>query len=258
MVSTPFVAFVIFFVNISSCLCAVFPSNSTFASKMFSAGLATWYGDETGAGSGGACGWKDDVKNPPLSSMIAAGNANIFLSGRGCGHCFQIVCHQPPYCSGKPITVTISDECPGCSDAPFHFDMSGFAFGAMANPGQDHNLRQLGKLMVQYQRVPCSYRNTNIAFKVDEGSTKYWFAAAIEYADGNGDFKSVEMAPSGSTNFVSMDNLWGTIWKININPSFQAPYSFRLTSSDGETIIASDVIPQNFVVGQKYLSHVNF
>lgn len=64
----------------------------------------------------------------------------------------QIVCHQPPYCSGKPITVTISDECPGCSDAPFHFDMSGFAFGAMANPGQDHNLRQLGKLMVQYQR----------------------------------------------------------------------------------------------------------
>lgn len=54
MVSTPFVAFVIFFVNISSCLCAIFPSNSTFASKMFSAGLATWYGDETGAGSGNA------------------------------------------------------------------------------------------------------------------------------------------------------------------------------------------------------------
>ncbi|KAI3781681.1 hypothetical protein L2E82_11702 [Cichorium intybus] len=259
MVSTLFIAVTIFFVHISSCLCVVRHSNSTFPNKMFSPALATWYGDETGAGSGGACGWGDDVKDPPLSSMIAAGNANIFLSGKGCGHCFQILCHQPPYCSGKPITVTISDECPGaCNNVGFHFDLSGFAFGAMANPGQDHNLRQLGQVTVLYRRVPCSYRTTKIAFVVNNKCNSYWFAVAIEYADGDGGFGSVEIAPSGTKRFVSMENIWGAVWKIDIDPSFQAPFSFRMTSDNGRTLVANNVIPENFVAGHKYLSQVNF
>ena len=65
----------------------------------------------------------------------------------------QIKCTRTPYCSGKPITTTITDECPGaCNDVPFHFDLSGFAFGAMANPGQDENLRNLGQVDIQHQR----------------------------------------------------------------------------------------------------------
>ncbi|KAL4572338.1 hypothetical protein LXL04_019111 [Taraxacum kok-saghyz] len=259
MVSTPFIAVTIVFVYIFSCLCVVSHSNGTFTSEKFSSALATWYGDETGAGSGGACGWQDDVKNPPLSSMIAAGNANIFLSGKGCGHCFEILCHQQPYCSAKPIKVTISDECPGaCNNVPYHFDLSGFAFGAMAYPGKDHNLRQLGQVMVQYRRIPCNYRGTKIAFKVSEECNPYWFAVALEYADGDGGFGSVEIAPNGTKHFVSMDNIWGAVWKINIDPSFQAPFSFRLTSGHGKTRIANNVIPKKFAIGHKYFSNVNF
>ncbi|PWA36311.1 expansin-B14 [Artemisia annua] len=224
--------------------------NTTFKQRNFEPALATWYGDETGAGSGGACGWEDDVKNPPFSSMISAGNANIFLKGKGCGHCFQAC---------KPITVTISDECPGlCNTVPFHFDLSGFAFGAMAHPGQDHNLRQLGQVDVQYQRVPCSYGGTNIAFKVSEKVNPSWFSMAIEYADGDGGFKHVEIAQGGTKNFVAMDNIWGAVWKVDVDPSFQPPFSFRLTSADGKTVVANNVIPENFSVGQKYSSNVNF
>lgn len=40
--------------------------------------------------TGGACGWGDDVQYPPFSSMISAGNANIFLHGKGCGDCYQV------------------------------------------------------------------------------------------------------------------------------------------------------------------------
>ncbi|MFS7997602.1 putative expansin/pollen allergen, DPBB domain, RlpA-like domain superfamily [Helianthus anomalus] len=86
MVSIPFTAVTILLLNLSSCLCV---RNNTFGQNGFASALATWYGDETGSGSGGACGWEDDVKYPPFSSMIAAGNANIFLKGKGCGHCFQ-------------------------------------------------------------------------------------------------------------------------------------------------------------------------
>ena len=68
-------------------------------------------------------------------------------------------------CSGKPITVTITDECPGhCDDVPFHFDLSGHAFGAMAKPGQENNLRQRGRVDIQFRRyrkpqylVVCKY-----------------------------------------------------------------------------------------------------
>ncbi|PWA42827.1 expansin-B14 [Artemisia annua] len=171
----------------------------------------------------------------------------------------RILCTQEPYCSGKPITVTISDECPGlCNTVPFHFDLSGFAFGAMAYPGQDHNLRQLGQVDVQYQRVPCSYGGTNIAFKVSEKVNPSWFSMAIEYADGDGGFKHVEIAQGGTKNFVAMDNIWGAVWKVDVDPSFQPPFSFRLTSADGKTVVANNVIPENFSLGQKYSSNVNF
>ncbi|KVI11474.1 Barwin-like endoglucanase, partial [Cynara cardunculus var. scolymus] len=166
---------------------------------------------------GAACGWEDDVKDPPLSSMISAGNANIFLKGKGCGNCF---------------------ECPGyCNKVPFHFDLSGFAFG-----------------MLGFGRVPCSYGSTKIAFKVSQKSNPNWFAMAIEYANGDGGFGHVEIAAGGTQNYSAMDNIWGAVWKKDIAPSYKPPFSFRLTSADGKTLVATNVIPLNFAPGQKYSS----
>lgn len=148
MASILFIAIVIFLVNFSCCLCVATVRNNATIKDSFEPALATWYGDETGAGSGneyltlvggsmifvhicstlctliiiyvlfvhlflslnsvwhyslhyvlmilvlllyagGACGWENDVKDPPLSAMISAGNAKIFLNGKGCGHCFE-------------------------------------------------------------------------------------------------------------------------------------------------------------------------
>ncbi|MFS7997599.1 putative major pollen allergen Lol pI, expansin, cellulose-binding-like domain-containing protein [Helianthus anomalus] len=106
--------------------------------------------------------------------------------------------------------------------------------------------------------VPCNYGATKIAFKVSPKTNRYWFAAAIEYTNGDGVLSRVEVAAGGTQTFSSMDNIWGAVWKKDINDSFKGPLSFKLTSADGKTLVASNAIPANYSPGRKYSSNVNF
>nr|KAJ0184541.1 hypothetical protein LSAT_V11C900504020 [Lactuca sativa] len=234
-------------------IASLFASNSLCSSDDlfangdgFSPALGTWYGDPRGAGSGGACGWANWANDEILGFIYKEKDVGIVIS-------------REPYCSLNPITITIIDECPGaCNNVPFHFDLSGTAFGAMANPGQADNLRNLGQVDIQYRRVPCYYGRTKIAFKIDAKTNPNWFAPAIEFEDGDGGLSSVEISPAGSQQFVPMKNIWGAVWEADVSPSFHGPYSFRLRSPTGKVVVASNVVPNGFVPGQTYFSNVNF
>ncbi|XP_020594240.1 expansin-B15-like, partial [Phalaenopsis equestris] len=104
--------------------------------------------------TGGACGYGDLVGKPPFSSMVTAGNPNLFLSGKGCGACYRVKCTNNSMCSGKSVVVTITDECPGgpCLKETIHFDLSGLAFGSLAVPGKADQLMGVGVLAVDYTR----------------------------------------------------------------------------------------------------------
>ncbi|KAI0488274.1 hypothetical protein KFK09_028102 [Dendrobium nobile] len=225
---------------------------------------ATWYGSRSGAGSdGGACGYGDLVGKPPFSSMVTAGNPNLFLSGKGCGACYQVKCTKNSLCSGEPVTVTITDECPGgpCLAEKIHFDLSGSAFGSLALSGKTDQLLNTAVITVEYARVKCKYNGYTIAFHVDNSSSGYFFAVVVEYEGGDGDLSGLDLRQGGggggSPEWLSMQHSWGAIWKINSGSQLKPPFSLRLTMlTSHATIVADDVIPVGWQPGMTYRSVV--
>ncbi|KAG8391609.1 hypothetical protein BUALT_Bualt01G0205200 [Buddleja alternifolia] len=223
---------------------------------------ASWYGNPSGAGSdGGACGYQNAVEQAPFSSRITAAASSIYNSGKACGTCYQVKCTTTAACSGKPVTVVITDECPGCDSQSILFDLSGTSFGTMATSGAANQLRNVGIEQIQYRRVDCNFRGVPVAFRVDPGSNANYFATAIEYEDGDG-VGGVELKQGADSSgaWLHMQQSWGAVWKVDLPSNLQPPFSIRLTSGNnsGKTVVANNVIPANYKPGQIYRSIVNF
>ncbi|KAK2994672.1 hypothetical protein RJ640_026151 [Escallonia rubra] len=229
---------------------------------------ATWYGSPDGAGSdGGACGYGNTVSQAPFSSMITSVGPSLYKLGKECGACYQIKCTMHPSCSGEPARVVITDSCPGgpCASDSAHFDLSGTAFGAMAKPGEEGNLRNAGVLQIRYARVACDYSGKTIAFHVDQGSNPNYIAVVVEFEDGDGDLAEVYLKEedAGSDQkgheWRGMQQSWGAVWKLDAGSELQPPLSIRLVSQySGQTLVAKDVIPKGWVPGATYRSLVNY
>uniref|UniRef100_A0A7N1A3F8 Uncharacterized protein n=1 Tax=Kalanchoe fedtschenkoi TaxID=63787 RepID=A0A7N1A3F8_KALFE len=224
--------------------------------------VATWYGEPDGFGSdGGACGYGADVGKAPFSSMVSAGGPSLFLSGKGCGTCYQVKCSANDACSGNPVTVVITDNCAGgpCASDATHFDLSGTAFGALASSGQEDTLRNAGSIDIEFQRVECSYPETPLTFKIDSGSNPNYLAVLIEYVSGDGDVAQVELQETSvSDSWLPMQQSWGAVWALNSGSPLQGPFSIRITTSAADSLVAENVIPADWAAGGSYTADVSF
>ncbi|KAL3649435.1 hypothetical protein CASFOL_005838 [Castilleja foliolosa] len=227
-------------------------------STSWSTTKATWYGDAYGAGSdGGSCGYVNAVESEPFSSIITAIAPSLYKDGKACGTCFKVKCmpSSSSFCSGEEVTVVATDSCPGCADDHL-FDLSGISIGKMANTNQDVQLRNVGILEIQYQKVDCKFSGVNVAFRIDPGSTANYFATAIEYEDGDGLTGVALRQANTDGEWLTMQQSWGAVFMVNLPNGYTSPFSIKLTDSS-KTVVAENVIPANYTV-QTYRSLVNF
>ncbi|KAM7274962.1 hypothetical protein ACFE04_016828 [Oxalis oulophora] len=250
-------------VSFGNCTVKHTPDGTILEGPFLPAG-ATWYGDPNGAGStGGACGYTGDVEKPPFTKMIAAGGKSLFKGGKGCGACYEVKCTSDSHqaCSGHALRVVITDECPGgpCSSEAVHFDLSGSAFGALAIPGKAAELRNAGVLKIQHRQINCDYPGINLSFHVDSGSSPYYFAMFVEYANKDGEIGGMELKAGGDPQWQPMQQSWGAIWKLNPAKPLKAPFSLRLHALEtGEFIVVNNAIPTGWQPGKIYQSIAKF
>ncbi|KAL0400957.1 UNVERIFIED_CONTAM: Expansin-B15 [Sesamum latifolium] len=260
-----FTSSLVFFCLFNSCLAFRHKHLNLSARALhWSSAGATWYGSPDGAGSdGGACGYGNLMSQAPFSSLVTGIGPSLYKSGKECGACYQIKCTKHRSCSRRPVRVVITDFCPGglCLSDSAHFDLSGTAFGAMAIRGQEDRLRDAGVLQIRFARVACDYSGKTIAFHVDPGSNPNYFAAVIEFEEGDGDLGRVDLqqASGEPDEWWEMNQSWGAVWQLNPGSELHPPFSIRLISQySGQTLVAKHVIPKGWQPGRTYRSVVNY
>ncbi|GJN30004.1 hypothetical protein PR202_gb18277 [Eleusine coracana subsp. coracana] len=226
---------------------------------------ATWYGQPNGAGpddNGGACGFKN-VNQYPFMSMTSCGNQPLFKDGKGCGSCYkverkdlkvknilllQIKCTRHAACSGRTETVMITDM-NYYPVAPYHFDLSGTAFGKLAKPGRNNELRHAGIIDIQFARLVSTLRKVR---------TRCTWPVLIEYENGDGDVVQVDLKEARSQAWTPMRESWGSVWRLDSNHRLRPPFSIRIRSDSGKTLVARDVIPINWRPNTTYRSFIQY
>ena len=228
-------------------------SPASYGNKWLDA-KTTWYGKPTGAGpkdNGGACGYKE-VDKAPFHGMTSCGNIPIFKDGRGCGSCFELKCTKPEACSGEPTMVTITDKNEE-PIAPYHFDLSGHAFGSMAKKGEEQKLRDAGEVEIKFRRVKCKYPpGTKVNFHVEKSSNENYLALVIKFLQGDGDVVGVDIKQKGEDKWTELNESWGAVWRIDTPHKLIGPFSVRYTTEGGTKTVVDDVIPKGWKPDTSY------
>uniref|UniRef100_A0ACD5TW74 Uncharacterized protein n=1 Tax=Avena sativa TaxID=4498 RepID=A0ACD5TW74_AVESA len=224
---------------------------------------ATFYGGADGSGTmGGACGY-GNLYSAGYGTRTAALSSVLFNDGASCGQCYKIACDRkltdPAFCKpGVTVTITATNLCPPndalpndnggwCNLPRQHFDMAQPAWEKIG-------VYKGGIIPVMYQRVPC-VKKGGVRFKIV--GHDYFNLVNVMNVAAAGSIKSMDVKNSDSIDWMPMTRNWGANWH-SLALLTGKELSFRLTDTDGQTIVFNAIVPGGWKFGQTFASNLQF
>ncbi|PWZ07900.1 Expansin-A25 [Zea mays] len=230
------------------------------AAQGWNYGTATFYGGRDGSGTmGGACGY-GNLYQAGYGTNTAALSSVLFNDGAACGQCYLVMCdgNASPSCRpGAAVTVTATNFCPPnwaqpsnsggwCNPPRPHFDMAQPAWERIGVYGA-------GIIPVRYQQVTCWRQG---GMRITIGGSSFFQLVQFSNVAGSGSIRSVSVK-GAKTGWVALNRNWGANWQCN-SALFGQALSFSVTSTGGQTIYMTDVVPAWWQVGMVFTTNYNF
>ncbi|KAI4350232.1 hypothetical protein L6164_004705 [Bauhinia variegata] len=231
------------------CLVSILFSSATACDRCVHEAKAAYF-SKASALSSGACGY-GSLAMELSGGHLTAAVPTLYKDGAGCGACFQIRCKNPTLCTKAGTRVILTDL---NHNNQTDFFLSSRAFMAMAQTGMGQQILKLGIVDIEYKRVPCEYKNQNLAVRVEESSKKPdYLAVQFLYQGGQTEIVAVDVAQVGSSNWSFMSRNNGTVWETSRVPAGALQFRLVVTAGyDGKWIWAKQVLPADWKPGSLY------